>query len=71
MTQVPGFTPASCTDRFDAMDSFPLDTDTVRGGDGVLNNLDLIRMLRRITNIDTSRPVRTSAPRTCGARVAV
>ncbi len=60
VTQVPGFAPAACTDRFDAMDSFALDTDTVRGGDGVLNNLDLIRTLRRITNVDTSRPTRTA-----------
>ncbi len=59
VTQVPGFTPAPCTDRFDAMDSFPLDAPGARGGDGLLNNLDLIRTLRRITNIDTSRPTRT------------
>jgi len=60
VTNVPGFTPAPCTDRFDAMDSFPLDAPGVRGGDGVLNNLDLIRTLRRITNVDTSRPTRAS-----------
>ena len=60
VTQVPGFTPASCTDRFDAMDSFPLDTAGARGGDGALNNLDLIRTLRRITNIDTTRPTRAA-----------
>ncbi len=60
VTNVPGYLPAACSDRFDAMDSFPLDTPTVRGGDGILNNLDLIRTLRRITNIDTSRPTRTA-----------
>jgi len=65
VTTVPGFTPATCSDRFDAMDSFPIDTDTVRGGDGLLNNLDLIRSLRRVTNIDTSRPVRMSRGANC------
>ena len=67
VTNVPGFRPAACSDRFDAMDSYPLDTDTVRGGDGQLNNLDLIRTLRRVTNIDTSRPVRASRGLTCTA----
>src|SRR5439155_21387893 len=70
VTNVPGFTPAACSDRFDAMDLFPVDTDTVRGGDGVLNNLDLIRVLRRITNVDTSRPVRAARGLACpGAAV--
>jgi hypothetical protein len=67
VTKVSGFTPLACSDRFDAMDSFPLDTDTVRGGDGQLNNLDLIRTLRRVTKIDTSLPVRTSRGLTCTA----
>ena len=67
VTKVPGFTPLACSDRYDAMDSFPLDTDTGRGGDGVLNNLDLITTLRRVTKIDTSLPVRTSRGLTCSA----
>jgi hypothetical protein len=33
----------------------------------VLNNLDLIRTLRRVTNIDTSRPVRASRGLACTA----
>ena len=67
VTKVPGFTPLACSERFDAMDSFPLDTDTVRGGDGQLNNLDLIRTLRRVTKIDTSLPVRSSRGLACAA----
>jgi hypothetical protein len=59
VTDLPGTVPASCSDRFDAMDSFPVDTPTQRGGDGLLNTLDLVETLRRITNIDTSRPTRT------------
>jgi hypothetical protein len=37
-----------------------VDTATIRGGDGVLNILDLIRELFRVTNLDMDRPVRTS-----------
>jgi hypothetical protein len=44
------------------MDSYPPDGATTRGGDGVLNTLDLITTLRRVTSIDTSRPRRL--PRT-------
>ncbi len=54
----PGFTIPTCTDRYDAMDSFPVDTGSTRGGNGVIDNLDLIETLRRTTNIDTSRPTR-------------
>lgn len=57
-----GPVPAPCSDRFDAMDSYPVDTATTRGGDGALNTLDLIVLLERVTSIDPSRPVRT--PRT-------
>jgi hypothetical protein len=34
------------------MDSFPVDTPSVRGGDGQLNNLDLIATLRRVSGLD-------------------
>jgi hypothetical protein len=60
-----GAVPATCSDRFDAMDSFPLDTATTRGGDGVLNTLDLVETLKRATNIDTSRPTRASRGLVC------
>ncbi len=72
VTKLPGFLPATCSDRFDAMDAFPLDGSgdptilTGRpGGDGLLNTLDLIATLRRVTNIDTSRPTRVSRGRSC------
>ena len=64
VTNVPGFRPPSCSDRFDAMDSFPADT-TARGGDGALNNLDLIQTLLRVTNIDPSRPQRQTRGLVC------
>jgi uncharacterized repeat protein (TIGR01451 family) len=51
VTSVPGFTPPNCSDLFDAMDSYPTDTE-VRGGDGMLDNLDLIATLRRVTHAD-------------------
>ena len=57
---VPGFAPAACTDRLDAMDAYPPDTATTRGGDGVLDIRDLILELFRVNNLDTARPVRTS-----------
>jgi hypothetical protein len=65
VTGVPGFVPPACSDRFDAMDSYPLDT-TSRGGDGKLGILDLITTLRRTVNVDTSRPTRVSRGLTCG-----
>jgi len=60
VNNVPGFTPAVCSDRFNAMDAYPLDTATTRGGDGVLDIRDLIVELFRVNNLDPSRPVRTS-----------
>jgi hypothetical protein len=47
------------------MDGYPLDTNAIRGGDGLVNTLDLIETLRRVTNIDTSRPVRMSRGQVC------
>ncbi len=64
VTALPGFVPAACSDRFDAMDAYPLDAST-RGGDGVLNTLDLIEHLKRVTNIDTTRPTRTPRTAAC------
>ncbi len=67
VTNLPGFRPATCADRFDAMDSYPVDGSSDPtilpgrpGGDGVLDTRDLIATLRRVTNIDTSRPTRTT-----------
>jgi hypothetical protein len=57
---VPGFRPAACSDRFDAMDLYPADTASTRGGDGVLDIRDLILELFRVDNLDLARPVRTS-----------
>jgi uncharacterized repeat protein (TIGR01451 family) len=57
---VPGFAPAACSDRWDAMDTYPLDAATSRGGDGVLDIRDLIEELFRVNSLDTSRPVRAS-----------
>ncbi len=55
----------TCSDRFDAIDSYPVDTATTRGGDAILNTLDIIETLRRAVNIDTSRPARTSRGLSC------
>ena len=60
VNNVPGFRPAACSDRFDAMDLYPADTASGRGGDGVLDIRDLILELFRSNNLDTSRPVRAS-----------
>ena len=65
VNNVPGFRPAPCSDRFDAMDLFPVDTGTTRGGDGVLDIRDLIRELFRVNNLDLDRPVRTSRGGVC------
>jgi len=65
VTNLPGFRPSACTDLFDAMDGYPADTSTSRGGDGVLNTLDLIITLQRATNINTTRPRRLSRNLTC------
>gem|GEM_PF-918063 len=58
-------TPATCSDRFDAMDASPVDTTMQRGGDGRLNTLDLIETLRRVTVLDASRPQRAPRGLTC------
>jgi len=58
VTNIPGFRPAACTDRFDAIDSYPADTASTRGGDGALTILDLVTTLRRATGVDSNRPRR-------------
>ncbi len=65
---VPGFAPTACSDRFDAMDLYPVDTSTARGGDGVLDIRDLILELFRVNNLDMSRPVRASFGGTCAGK---
>lgn len=62
ITNVPGHVPQKCSDMFDAMDLYPVDTASQRGGDGAIDILDLLTMLRRVTNADPSRPMRTSPP---------
>ena len=57
--------PKPCTDRFDAMDVWPLDTPTVPGGDKIINTLDLLATLRRSVNVDTTRPVRVPRGLAC------
>src|SRR5205807_2180662 len=63
--QVPGFVPPKCSDRYDALDAYPVDTVTTRGGDGSVNTLDLVAILKRVTNLDTARPRRTSRGLAC------
>jgi hypothetical protein len=58
VNSIPGFTPAACSDRFDAMDLYPVDTATTRGGDGALDIRDLILELFRVNNLDMARPNR-------------
>jgi hypothetical protein len=65
VNNVSGYVPAPCSDRFDSMDTFPVDTATTRGGDGVLDIRDLIVELFRADNLDASRPVRTSRGGVC------
>jgi sugar lactone lactonase YvrE len=60
VNNIPGFKPAACSDRFDAMDVYPADTASARGGNGVLDIRDLILELFRVNNLDMSRPVRVS-----------
>jgi len=67
VTSVPGYRPPACSDRFDAIDSHPADTPTVRGGNATLNTVDLIYTLRRVTNVDPSRPRRDSRNLPCTA----
>jgi hypothetical protein len=69
VNSVPGFRPAACSDRFDAMDTYPVDTATARGGDGILDVQDIDVELFRVNNLDTSRPVRSSRGGVCPATV--
>jgi len=64
---VPGFRPAPCSDRFDAMDVYPVDTAAARGGDGKLDIYDLIQELFRVDGLDAARPVRSSLGGSCAA----
>ncbi|HEX3742770.1 MAG TPA: hypothetical protein VHW09_02525 [Bryobacteraceae bacterium] len=70
---VPGYTkPPACTDRFDAMDSAPLDTATVRGGNGSVDVNDVVVTLFRVDSVPgyTAHPMRASLNEngTCTAR---
>jgi hypothetical protein len=49
---VPGYPqPGPCSDRFDAMDAYPMDTSAIRGGDGVLDVNDAIVVLYRVDDV--------------------
>lgn len=61
-TQVP-----TCSDRFDAMDSYPLDTVSQRGGNGQLSLQDLIITFRRMVGFETSTAQRTTRGTVCPA----
>jgi hypothetical protein len=65
VNHVPGFRPTACSDRFDAMDLYPVDAGSTRGGDGVLDVRDLIREWLRSSNQDLDRPVRATRGGTC------
>jgi hypothetical protein len=65
VNHVPGYVPAACSDRFDAMDVSPADTATTRGGDGKLDIQDLILEFFRVNKVDLARPVRTSLGGVC------
>jgi hypothetical protein len=65
VNSVPGFRPAACSDRFDAMDLYPVDAGSTRGGDGLLDIRDLIRELFRVNNLDMDRPVRATRGGVC------
>ncbi len=65
VNNVPGFRPAACSDRFDAMDLYPVDVAPARGGDNALDIRDLIRELFRVNNLDPDRPVRPSRGGVC------
>jgi hypothetical protein len=67
VTGITGWRPPTCSDRFDAIDAYPVDTPTVRGGDAKLSILDLIITLRRVTGVDTSSPRRYSRNQVCPA----
>ncbi len=70
VTGIPGFTPPVCSDRFDAMDVFPADTSSTRGGDGCLDNLDLLTLLNRVNGTDTAAPRRFARNLYCPAPAA-
>jgi len=57
----------TCSDRFDAMDSYPLDTVSQRGGNGQLTLSDLIITFRRMMGFETSTAQRTSRGTVCPA----
>ena len=67
VNSVPGFRPAACSDRLDAMDLYPVDVGSTRGGDGVLDIRDLIRELFRVNNLDMDRPVRATLGGVCAS----
>ena len=67
VNSIPGYRPAACSDRFDAMDLYPADNGTTRGGDGLLDIRDLILELFRVNNLDLARPVRESRGGVCGS----
>ena len=67
VNSIPGYRPAACSDRFDAMDLYPADTGSARGGDGGLDIRDLILELFRVNNLDTARPVRASRGGVCSS----
>ena len=61
-----GLSSTACgTDRYDAMDTYPADTATTRGGDGNLDVRDVVEALLRATGLDATQPVRTSLGGTC------
>ena len=61
-----GFSATNCgTDRYDAADTFPLDTDAVRGGDGALDTRDLKYGLYYESGFAPIQPMRTSLNGTC------
>lgn len=59
--------PPTCSDYFDAMDTFPADTATTRGGDGAIGLNDLILELLRQTGAQgyTILPVRPPRGEVC------
>ncbi|HUP02858.1 MAG TPA: DVUA0089 family protein [Bryobacteraceae bacterium] len=67
VNNIPGFRPAACSDRFDAMDLYPADASPFRGGDGALDIRDLVLELFRVNNLDLNRPVRASRGGACAA----
>ena len=71
VNNLPGYRPAACSDRFDAMDLYPADTATARGGDNTLDIRDLILELFRVNNLDPARPVRASRGGACASTGSV